>query len=69
MLNEFVYKVLVHERERKGLQDSPQKIEIFFNFIGNYEPPQEELSEEELRKIEEEEKEKLRQILHENYLK
>lgn len=71
MLNEFVYKVLVHERERKGLQDSPQKIEIFFNFIGNYEPLQEELSEEELRKIEEEEKEKeeLRQRLHENYLK
>lgn len=47
MLNEFVEKVLVHERERKGSQTSPQKIEIYFNFIGNYEPPQEELSEEE----------------------
>ena len=39
MLNEFVEKIIVHERDRKGSQTSKQKIEIYFNFIGNYEPP------------------------------
>ena len=36
MLNEFVEKIIVHERDRKGSQTSKQKIEIYFNFIGNY---------------------------------
>ena len=44
MLNEFVEKIIVHERDRKGSQTSKQKIEIYFNFIGNYKPPKEELS-------------------------
>jgi len=37
-------------------KQSEQKIEIYFNFIGNYELPQAELSEEEKQKLEEEEK-------------
>lgn len=48
MINEFVEKIIIHERDRKGSQTSKQKIEIYFNFIGNYEVPKEELSEEEL---------------------
>ena len=71
MINEFVEKIIVHERDRKGSQTSKQKIEIYFNFIGNYEPPKEELSEEEMQKLrEEEEKERERKDrLHQNYLK
>ena len=33
MLNEFVEKIIVHERDRKGSADTTQKIEIYFNFI------------------------------------
>lgn len=71
IINEFVEKILVHERDRKGSQTANQKVEIYFNFIGNYEPPKEELSEEEIQKLrEEEEKEKARKDkLHQNYLK
>ena len=39
MLNEFVEKIIVHERDRKGSADTTQKIEIYFNFIGEYIPP------------------------------
>lgn len=56
MINEFVEKIVVHERDRKGSQTSKQKIEIYFNFIGNYELPQAELSDEEKQKLEEEER-------------
>ena len=71
IINEFVEKILVHERDRKGSQTANQKVEIYFNFIGNYEPPKEELSEEERQKLrEEEEKERERKdSLHQNYLK
>ena len=71
IINEFVEKILVHERDQKGSQTANQKVEIYFNFIGNYEPPKEELSEEEIQKLrEEEEKEKARKDkLHQNYLK
>ena len=66
MINEFVEKIIVHERDRKGSQTSKQKIEIYFNFIGNYELPQAELSEEEKQKLEEEER---KDKLPQNYLK
>lgn len=71
MINEFVEKINVHERDRKGSQTSNQKIEIYFNFIGHYEPPKEEISEEERQKIEEEERkiEERKDRLHQNYLK
>ena len=56
----------------KVVKHQSKKIEIYFNFIGNYEPPKEELTEEEERlKIEEEEikiKER-KDRLHQNYLK
>ena len=71
MINEFVEKIIVHERDRKGSQTSKQKIAIYFNFIGNYELPQAELSEEEKQKLEEEERkiEERKDKLHQNYLK
>ena len=70
IISEFVEKILIHERDRKGSQTANQKIEIYFNFIGNYEPPKEELSEEEMQKLREEEKERARKDrLHQNYLK
>ncbi|WEB74001.1 recombinase family protein [Streptococcus anginosus] len=71
MINEFVDKIIIHERDRKGSQTSKQKIEIYFNFIGNYEVPKEELSEEEQSKLEEEERKinERRDRLHQNYLK
>ena len=39
MINEFVDKVLVHERDRKGSIQTTQEIEIYFNFVGRYVPP------------------------------
>ena len=32
MLNEFVEKILVHERDKKGCVDSTQEVEIYFNY-------------------------------------
>ena len=71
MINEFVEKIIVHERDRKGSQTSKQKIEVYFNFIGNYELPQAELSDEEKQKLEEEERKikERKNRLHQNYLK
>ena len=69
MLNEFVEKIVVHERDRKGSRDTTQEVEIYFNFVGKYAPPHfgefnstpEE--QEAMRK-----KEKLQDRLHRNYL-
>ena len=71
MINEFVEKIIIHERDRKGSQNLKQKIEIYFNFIGNYELPTEELTEEERLKLEEEERKinERKDRLHQNYLK
>jgi hypothetical protein len=70
MLNEFVEKILVHERDRKGSIETTQQVEIFFNFVGRYVPPrfgEVELSPEELEEIRKREERKDR--LHQNYLK
>ena len=58
MLNEFIDKVVIHERTLKGCKTSPQKIEIHFNYIGNIESdmPQEPMMEEQIeeyRRLEE----------------
>ena len=39
MLNEFVEKILVHERDRKWSKNTTQEVEIYFNSIGKYIPP------------------------------
>lgn len=67
MINEFVEKIIIHERDRKGSQTLKQKIEIYFNFIGNYEPPKEELSKEERLKLEDEERKTMREKI--SYIK
>ena len=70
MLNEFVEKILVHERDRKGSQDTTQEIEVYFNFVGCYVPPHfrkvalTPQEQEELRK-----KEERKDKLHQNYLR
>ncbi len=70
MLNEFIDKILVHERDRKGSIQTTQEIEIYFNFVGKFVPPhfmEEELTPEELEEIRKREERKDR--LHQNYLK
>ena len=69
MLNEFIEKILVHERARKGSTDTTQEVEIYYNFIGRFVPPdfvQEPTPEEieEMRK-----KDELKDRLHRNYLR
>lgn len=69
MLIEFVDKILVHEREVKGRIDSPQTIEIYFNFIGKFSVPHDE-AEPTPEEIElEQRKEQIRQKRHEEYLR
>ena len=36
MINEFVNKIVVHEREDKGCRISPQRVELHFNYIGEF---------------------------------
>lgn len=70
MLNEFVEKILVHERNRKGSQDTTQEVEIYFNFVGNYVPPhfgEVTLSPDEQEALRKKEERKER--LHRNYLR
>ena len=70
MLNEFVEKILVHERDRKGSIETTQEIEIYFNFVGKYIPPhfgEVDLTPEELEALRKKEERKDR--LHQNYLK
>ncbi|MDR1496501.1 MAG: recombinase family protein, partial [Clostridiales Family XIII bacterium] len=71
MINEFVEKIIVHERDRKGSADTTQRVDIHFNFIGAFTVPQEPkdpaalAAEEEERRIIEERKDRL----HAAYLK
>ena len=54
MLNEFIEKILVHERDRKGSIQTTQEVEIYFNFVGRFVPPafgEVELTPEELEEI------------------
>ena len=69
MLNEFVEKILVHERDRKGSIQTTQEVEIYFNFVGRFVPPkfaEVELTPEELEEIRKREERKDR--LHQNFV-
>lgn len=66
MINEFVDRIEVHERDRKGSVQTTQKIDIYFNFIGNYRMPEPELTEAEKAELERIEAEKDRR--HREYL-
>lgn len=39
MLNKFVEKIIVHERERVGRYKRKQRVNVYFNFIGLAELP------------------------------
>ena len=67
---EFIEKILVHERDRKGSIQTTQEVEIYFNFVGRFVPPafgEVELTPEELEEIRKLEERKDRR--HQNYLK
>ena len=69
MLNEFVEKILVHERAEKGKRDTTQDVDIYFNFIGRYIPPT--IKTRELTPEEQEEKrqtDERREKYHKAYL-
>ena len=70
MLNEFIEKIMVHERDRKGSIDTTQEVEIYFNFVGRYIPPhygEIELTQEEQEALRK--KEERKDKLHQNYLR
>ena len=70
MLNEFVEKILVHERDRKGSIETTQAVEVYFNFVGKYIPPafrEVELTPEEQEAIRK--KEELKDRRHQAYLR
>lgn len=68
MLNQFIYKIFVHERDYKGMANSPQTIEIYINFVGKF-GMQEINSPSEEERAALKEKERLRQKRHEAYLR
>ena len=39
MMNEFIEKTHVHKRDRKGIIETTQQVELFFNFVRWYVPP------------------------------
>lgn len=70
MINEFIEKILIHERDRKGSSQTTKKVEIYFNFIGLFVPPN--FAETPLTAEEQEailKREERRDRLHQNYLK
>ena len=70
MLNEFVNKILVHERDRKGSIETTQAVEVYFNFVGKYIPPafrDMELTPEEQEALRK--KEELKDKRHQAYLR
>ena len=67
MLNECIEKIIVHERDRKGSVETTQKVEVYFNFIGQFELPSVPLTAEEIEVLRK--KEVTKDRLHRNYLK
>ena len=48
MLNEFIEKVIIHEKVKDELGAKQQQIDIYLNFVGNFTLPEEILTAEEL---------------------
>ena len=61
MLHEFIEKIVIHERDRKGKIDSPQTVEIHLNFIGEFIPPTLGLAQSSLTPEEQAEQESIQQ--------
>ena len=69
MLNELIEKIVVYPRDKKHSINTTQRVDIYFNFIGNFIPPNfyngsSTIDEDLLSK-----KEKQRERNHRNYLK
>lgn len=69
IINEFVDKILVHERDVKYVSDSSQEIEVYFNFVGQYVPPTFVVGITEEEQAELEKKQKQREKQRRAYLK
>ena len=57
ILNEFISKIVVHERDVKGAKYAVQRVEVYFNYIGKFEnelTEQLEPTDEECKRIREE---------------
>ena len=57
ILNEFISKILVHERDVKGARYAVHRVEVYFNYIGRFEnelTEQLELTEQDCQRIREE---------------
>ena len=54
VINEFISKLVVHEREVKGARDSYQHVEVHFNYIGTFVNDITQPTQEELERIKEE---------------
>ncbi len=71
MANELIEKIVVHERDRKGSMQSPQRVDIYFSFIGTFVPPAEPVDPEVAAALEAERLaiEARKDRLHQNYLR
>ncbi len=71
MLNEFVEQLVVHERDRKGCVNTDQQVDVYLNFIGEFEVPQEPVDPAILAAQEEERRKKAekQERQHQKYLK
>lgn len=71
MANEFIDKIVVHERDRKGSIQTTQRVDIYFSFIGTFVPPAEPIDPEVAAAMEAERQaiEAKKDRLHQNYLK
>ena len=67
IINSFVDKILVHEREEKGCQITRQKVEIYLSFIGNFIIPREIDAEADARELAEETERAKRRQYHRDY--
>ena len=63
MLNEFIDKIIIHAPYRDEI-DRFQQIDIYFNFIGQFELPEVEPTPEELAEIEKQRQRRLRNKLY-----
>lgn len=69
ILLELVDKILVHERDEKGAINCTQEIEIYFNFIGKYMPPDFEKSPTDEELLEQEKIRKKKEKAHRAYIR
>ena len=50
MINEFIEKIIIYEGVKNGYERT-QKVDIYLNFIGKFEPPPQELTDEEKKEL------------------